>query len=108
MRVSRAAGRRWRVLAHKVGGYGNEVNLYSSDAAVEDDAWLRTKKIERREDDKRTVVEFPTVFDEVVIDDWFHLEQMGANDWWMAVSKTNGDEIVLNVRVRDGKATDVL
>lgn len=34
---------------------------------------------------------FPSVFDEIVIDDWFHLEQMDARTWWMAVSGVGQD-----------------
>lgn len=37
--------------------------------------------------------------DEVVIDDWFHLEQMTDRDWWMSI----GDAMV-NVHVfKNGK-----
>ena len=41
------------------------------------------------------------VFDELVIDGWFHLEQMDRRAWWMQI----GDHHV-NVSIgRDGKAT---
>lgn len=42
----------------------------------------------------------PSVFDEVVVDDWLHLEQLSARVWWMRL----GDAYII-VRVgKDGKA----
>lgn len=41
------------------------------------------------------------VFDELVIDEWLHLEQMNREHWWLRVG-----DVTLNVTVgRDGKAT---
>lgn len=45
-------------------------------------------------------------FDELVIDDWFHLEQMSERTWWMGVGK--GDDYWhVNVTV-DGKGEAVV
>lgn len=43
-------------------------------------------------------------FDELCIDDWFHLEQMGDRDWWLGVG--NGDDYWhVNVHIdREGQA----
>lgn len=43
--------------------------------------------------------------DEVVIDDWFHIEQMDVRVWWMQVGNQDGNLKTLWVTVdRDGKA----
>ena len=44
-------------------------------------------------------------FDELCIDDWFHLEQMSDRDWWLGVG--NGDDYWhVNIFIdRDGKAS---
>lgn len=45
-----------------------------------------------------------TTVDEIVIDRWFHLEQMDTGRYWMAVAGLH-----INVQVdRDGRPTDVL
>lgn len=49
----------------------------------------------------RQVLDGDWEFDELVIDDWFHLEQMDDRDWWLGVG--NGDDCWhVNIRV-DGK-----
>lgn len=56
-------GGKWRILAEGRGG--KRVELDSKNA--------------------------PSVFDECVVDDWFHLEQMDDREWWMAITeKKNG------------------
>lgn len=43
-------------------------------------------------------------FDELCIDDWFHLEQMGDRNWWLGVGN-GGDYWHVNVHIdRDGQA----
>jgi hypothetical protein len=45
----------------------------------------------------------PSVFDELVVDQWFHMEQMDSGLWWMSIAG-----VVVHVNVnRDGKATRV-
>lgn len=45
----------------------------------------------------------PTVFDELVIDRWLHLEQMNTGLWWLSIAG-----LVVFVRVdRDGRPTRV-
>ena len=79
----RLAGTRWRVLAHYAptghnGMYGDQIETRSDDAN-------------------------PSVFDEIVCDQWLHIEQQGANTWWASVGG-----VVLWVTVsRDGKPTHV-
>lgn len=42
------------------------------------------------------------VFDELVIDDWFHLEQMDKRRWWMRI----GGNVIVNVHIDErGRAT---
>jgi len=44
----------------------------------------------------------PSVFDELVIAGWFHLEQMDVDAWWMAIEKADGGNVTINVTVADG------
>ena len=77
MTKSPTPGSRWRILTHGRGAAF--LNLTSGEA--------------------------PSVFDELVIDDWFHLEQMDGRRWWMAVSDGQGGRHVLRIRIdRNGKA----
>lgn len=49
-----------------------------------------------------------STFDEVVIDQWFHLEQMDHRNWWMAVYREDGSQVTVNVRVGErGRASHV-
>jgi hypothetical protein len=41
------------------------------------------------------------VFDELVVDDWLHIEQMDRREWWMRI----GDARVFIRIAEDGKAT---
>jgi hypothetical protein len=41
----------------------------------------------------------PSEFDELVVGDWLHLEQMDTRDWWMQVGP-----LTINIHIRaDGK-----
>jgi hypothetical protein len=69
-------GSHWRVLAHARGGNG--------------------KKFE---------MEDQGVFDELVIDRWFHIEQMDNRVWWMRVGNSEVGDWVLWVTIgKDGRA----
>lgn len=46
-------------------------------------------------------LDFPSVFDELVIDDWFHLEQLDPNTWFIGIGE-NKAQIVID---QDGKPT---
>lgn len=48
-------------------------------------------------------------FDELCIDDWFHIEQMSARHWWIGIGNTQNGEHAdywhVNVNIRpDGRA----
>lgn len=73
-------GSRWRILAH--GPRGERIDIESRDYDEGDRAKPRT------------------VFDELVIDDWLHLEQMSARVWWLKI----GDDMVMISVGSDGKA----
>lgn len=86
-------GFKWRILAHtrtaanSRGGYtGGMIDL-------------------RSDDPDRP----PTVFDELVIDNWLHLEQMNGRSWWIGLGTAEdgiGYEWMIYVGIdRDGKAT---
>jgi len=58
-----------------------------------------------------------TVFDELVIDDWFHLEQMDENSWWMRVGPlsiritpdlTNGKKSIITVEDNESSTDEYL
>lgn len=72
-------GTRWRFLAHRAptrrgGMYGEPIDVRSDDAD-------------------------PSVFDEIVVDRWLHVEGMTATQWWLNVAG-----VTLHVDVdRDGR-----
>ncbi len=80
-------GFNWRILAHELtrprGAYtGEQIDIRSSEGRL------------------------PLLFDELVIDDWLHVEQMNDRDWWIGVGNQDGDEWAINVTIdRDGKAS---
>jgi hypothetical protein len=86
-------GKRWRILAY---GEGQSVEMYSPEYAAEHKVTCARLKIPYRE---VPIAPVSSVFDEVVIDDWLHVEQMDDNHWWMRV----GDACI-NVTLLDGKA----
>jgi DNA polymerase IIIc chi subunit len=75
-------GSTWRFLAHEWKGYkamnGKPIELRSQDCP-------------------------PSEFDELVVDHWFHMEQLDANLWWMQI----GDYTVHVYVDREGKAEHV-
>jgi hypothetical protein len=89
-----------------VGGQGNEFNVYSSDADIDYKKLL--KRFHMEDLDTNAVLDYPSVFDEVVIDDWFHLEQMDTHWWWMRIDAPDGSKsLTIDVRVKNGKAIEI-
>ena len=81
-------GYRWRTLAHKTTGVGR-AGVYHRDHTVAVRSWVD--------------FDCPVEFDELGIDDWFHLEQMSERDYWIGVGNPNGGGY-WHVRVHiDGK-----
>lgn len=63
---------------------------------------------ENVEDDSDNYPKGSTLFDELVIDRWFHLEHMGGRNYWMAIYRTDGSRLSINVRVGErGGASDI-
>ncbi len=81
-------GYRWRILAHHTKKLGGRNPGYTGE------------DIQIRSDRDGDLVEF----DELCIDDWFHLEQMDSRDWWLGIG--NGDDYWhVNIHVdREGQA----
>lgn len=50
--------------------------------------------------DRKVTIENEGVFDELVLDDWFHLENMAENHWWVRV----GDARINVTLSSDGNA----
>jgi hypothetical protein len=44
----------------------------------------------------------PTEFDELVVGDWFHMEQMDHRDWWMRVGPA-----VINIHIHPDGTQDM-
>lgn len=98
-------GFNWRVLAHKRNKNnsrgihtGDTWQTYSGERWSKPPPWLPDRVYE-------PFLEGHWEFDEVVIDDWLHLEQMDDRDWWMSLG--NGDNeyhVWINID-RDGKAS---
>ena len=73
-RVSLAnVNRTWRVLAHKVKGRGCEFN----------------HRFEPKDGME---------FDELVVGDWFHMEQMNTRDWWIGIGR-GGNLVMVNIHI---------
>lgn len=98
----RRAGYRWRLLAHKDlrgdsriacprCGFKGDHNKHPKrcDADWREIVWSGTVELHH------TDFAEPVCFDELVVDDWFHIEQMSDRFWWMRVGDLN-----LNVYVR--------
>ena len=46
------------------------------------------KKMNMAQDDERLqpdIIQFPSQFDELVVDRWLHIEQMDSRAWWMQI-----------------------
>lgn len=95
-------GSSWRILIHERtkpnsrGSYtGTTLDVHSGDR------WLQPVDVDTGQREHRPGA---WEFDEVVIDDWFHLEQMDDRDWWLGVG--NGDDYWhINIHIdRDGHA----
>ncbi|HVK75725.1 MAG TPA: hypothetical protein VM734_20485, partial [Kofleriaceae bacterium] len=57
-------------------------------------------RILAKDGSREVTLENQGVFDELVIDDWLHLEQMDERSWWMRV----GDASISVVVDGDGRA----
>lgn len=85
----------WRILAHKRTRIGRVTSAsdYIPDGVVD----IRSDHFD-----------CPMEFDELVIDDWLHIEQMNDRDWWMGLGTAEdgvGFEWMINVHVdRFGRA----
>jgi hypothetical protein len=93
----RRAGAKWRILVHPVqddGSYGPPHDI-SSDRRFGGEA----------ADYSARLLELPrTEFDELVIGDWLHLEQMDSGTWWMDIGG-----VTVWVRAdRDGRPRSVV
>jgi len=81
MTARRRTNTRWRLLAHHVDAAG------AIGATV----------------DIRSELNGPSVFDEVVVDHWLHVEEMDAGRYWMNV----GGLVIWVTVTRDGRPTRV-
>src|SRR5262245_18776439 len=73
-------GYHWRILAHTDGGPSIALASPQNEARTRE---ICDKLLIRRE--TQPVTPPNTYFDELVIDDWFHLERMDDDAWWMRV-----------------------
>ena len=87
-------GRSWRILAHyRDSLFGESVDIHSREydrshrrhlrALVKDHPALGPTYAELRE--RTQVLPELCEFDELVIDDWLHLEQMDTRSYWMSL-----------------------
>ena len=84
----------WRILAHKRTNVGRaKVENYLPDGQID----IRSEHFSE-----------PAEFDELVIDNWLHLEQMSDRDWWIGLGTAEdgrGYEWMVNVHIdRFGRA----
>ena len=91
----RIPGTAWRILAHPT-GKGPTIDLESKD-------YPRSDRVEHYGPGSLRILDYRTIFDELVLDHWLHLEQMNTRDWWMRIGP-----YMVNVRVgNDGEAVQV-
>jgi hypothetical protein len=83
-------GRSWRIRAHTLDGM-EDLHIRSKDHPTRE-------AMKGYETPKRAMV-----FDELVIDDWFHLEQMTRSDYWMRVGNYD-----LNVHIKGDGTVSVM
>ena len=80
----------WRILAHERTGEG-AASRHPHTGKVLDlrygKRWLPPADADTKQREYR---EGFWEFDELCIDDWFHLEQMDDRDWWLGIG--NGDD----------------
>jgi len=91
-------GAKWRVLAHQ---RGQRVELYSKDypeSMTCDGPGKPWRRLGPPIDPKLRTKE-RAIFDELVIDDWLHIEQMDTRVWWLRI----GDDMVMISIGRDGR-----
>lgn len=80
----------WRILAHKRHTTG----------VAKPSSYLEDGQVSLRSTDFDTPVEF----DELVIDHWFHLEQMSDRHWWIGIGSHNEGSDYYHVGITiDGK-----
>lgn len=94
----RRAGAKWRLLVHRMAPKGMSDHAYS----IHGYDGLREKYPRVAADG--SAHEFPhTEFDELVVGDWIHIEQMDTGFWWMTIAG-----MVVHVNAdRDGRPTRV-
>lgn len=112
-RPLRRAGSPWRILVHEYVGkrgkdgpkYGRAYNVTNDPAAPERHAETHRQlysirpDVEPPEDATSITVLEGTEFDELVIGEWIHLEQMDTGRWWC-----NLGGVTINIQVdRDGR-----
>lgn len=80
-------GFNWRVLAHERGKPNSRGSYTGGEWDVRSGVRWRTPV---PGDERRVILDGNWEFDELVIDDWFHIEQMNERQWWLGVG--NGDD----------------
>ncbi len=90
-------GNSWRILAY--GPNGEKFEFYSPEYDKKNKAMCERLKLPVKDN---VPLAPDTVLDELCIDNWFHIEQMDHNAWWMQV----GDACI-NVIIKEDGTTDV-
>lgn len=105
----RRAGYSWRLLAHKdEGGWwvcrtcGWKGESYEKHPKKCEGDYVKDISHSRTVELHSTDYAEPVCFDELVIDDWFHIEQMDKRLWWMRVGDLN-----INIHVRSDGSRDL-
>jgi len=94
----------WRILAHRRESTGKNAK-HTGDSI---DLSSGMDRVPTGYPGIRAVIDGDWEFDELVIDHWFHLEQMNDRDWWIGVGNpSNGNYFHINVHINGDKSVSV-
>lgn len=97
-------GFEWRILAHKRTGR-NTKGVHTGES-LDLDAGIDRKS--NGYPGIRTQLSGDWEFDELVIDHWFHLEQMGDRDWWIGIGDPGkGDYYHVRIHIAADKTVEI-
>lgn len=92
MTKKRTGGARWRLLVHEFGEKGSKMMGRARSVMSHPPRRLKKHAANTPERLRETIEVYPdTEFDELVVGQWIHIEQMDDNLWWMNIGGVTVD-----------------